>query len=156
MTTEHIAHYSDVIMSQYTMIHNQTTSHTTQQRQIHYSDVIMNTMASQTTGVSNICSAVSSGADQRKYQSSASLAFVRGIHRLPKDSPHKGPITRKMFDLMASWCKICTWFYYALFCGGSDISYWLIHTMFYQYASGLLHWDRDNQWRQASKTGGYE
>ena len=28
--------------------------------------------------------------------SSASLAFVRGIHRWPVDSPHKGPVTRKM------------------------------------------------------------
>ena len=28
---------------------------------------------------------------------SASLAFVRGIHRWPVNSPHKGPVTRKMF-----------------------------------------------------------
>ena len=31
-----------------------------------------------------------------KYQSSASLAFVRGIHRGPVNSPHKGPVTRKI------------------------------------------------------------
>ena len=37
------------------------------------------------------------GADQRKHQSSASLALVRGIHRWPVNSPHKGPVTRKMF-----------------------------------------------------------
>ena len=37
------------------------------------------------------------GADQRKHQSSASLAFVRGIHRRPVNSPHKGPVTRKVF-----------------------------------------------------------
>ena len=37
------------------------------------------------------------GADQRKHQSSASLAFVRGSHRRPVNSPHKGPVTRKMF-----------------------------------------------------------
>ena len=37
------------------------------------------------------------GGDQRKHQSSASLAFVRGIHRWPVNSPHKGPVTRKMF-----------------------------------------------------------
>ena len=49
-----------------------------------YSDVIMVTKASQ-------------GADQRKHQSSASLAFVRGIHRWPVNSPHKGPVTWKMF-----------------------------------------------------------
>ena len=35
-----------------------------------------------------------SGANQRKHQSSASLAFVRGIHQWPVNSPHKGPITR--------------------------------------------------------------
>ena len=34
---------------------------------------------------------------QRKHQSFASLAFVRGIHRWPMNSPHKGPTTRKMF-----------------------------------------------------------
>ena len=33
----------------------------------------------------------------RKHQSSASLAFVRGIHRGPVNSPHKWPVTRKMF-----------------------------------------------------------
>ena len=54
-------------------------------------------MASQITGVSIVCSAVCSGADQRKHQSSASLAFVKGIHRRPVDSPHKGPVTRKVF-----------------------------------------------------------
>ena len=41
------------------------------------------TMASQITGVSIICSTVCSGADQRKHQSTASLAVVRGIHRSP-------------------------------------------------------------------------
>ena len=35
----------------------------------------------QITGVSIVCSTVCSGADHRKHQSSASLAFVRGIHR---------------------------------------------------------------------------
>ena len=59
----------------------------------HYSDVIMGTMASQTTRLT----IVYSSADQRKHQSSASLAFVRGIHRWPVSSPHKWPITRKMF-----------------------------------------------------------
>ena len=44
----------------------------------HYSDVIMSTIASQITGVLIVCSTVWSGADQRKHQSSASLAFVRG------------------------------------------------------------------------------
>ena len=42
-------------------------------------------------------SPVYSDADQRKHQSSASLVFVRGIHRWPVNSPHKWPVTRKMF-----------------------------------------------------------
>ena len=57
----------------------------------------MSAMASQITGVSIVYSTVCSGADHRKYQSSASLAFVRGIHRWPVNPPHKGPVTRKMF-----------------------------------------------------------
>ena len=47
----------------------------------HYSDVIMNTMGSQITCVSIVSSPICSGVDQRKHQSSVSLAFVRGIHR---------------------------------------------------------------------------
>ena len=50
---------------------------------IHYSNVIMGAMTSQLTGVSIVYSTVCLGADQRKHQSSASLAFVRGIHRWP-------------------------------------------------------------------------
>ena len=55
-------------------------------------------MASQITSLTIVYSTVYSGVDQRKYQSSASLAFVRGIHRWPVNSPHKGPVTRKMFS----------------------------------------------------------
>ena len=63
----------------------------------HYDDVIMTTMASQITSLTIVYSTVYSGADQRKHQSSASLAIVRGIHRWPVNSPHKWPVTRKMF-----------------------------------------------------------
>ena len=63
----------------------------------HYSDVIMITIASQFTDVSIVYSIVCSSADQRKHQNSRSLAFVRGIHRWPVNSPHKGPVTRKVF-----------------------------------------------------------
>ena len=62
----------------------------------HYNDVIMGAMASQITSLTIVYSSVYS-ADQRKHQSSASLAFVKGIHRWPVNSPHKGPVTRKMF-----------------------------------------------------------
>ena len=63
----------------------------------HYGDVILGTMASQITSIVIVYSTVYSGADQRKHQSSASLAFVRGIHRGPVNSPHKWPVTQKMF-----------------------------------------------------------
>ena len=56
----------------------------------------MGPMASQITSLM-IHSIVPSGVDQRKHQSSASLAFVRGIHRRPANSPHKWPVTRKLF-----------------------------------------------------------
>ena len=63
----------------------------------HYDDVIMSAMASQITSLTIVYSTVYSGADHRKHQSYASLAFVRGIPRSPVNSPHKWPVTRKMF-----------------------------------------------------------
>ena len=63
----------------------------------HYSAVIISAMASQITGISNICLTVCSVAHQRKHQSSTSLAFVKGIHRWSADSPHKRQVTRKIF-----------------------------------------------------------
>ena len=47
----------------------------------HYNDVMISAMATQITGVLIVFSTVCSGADQRKRQSSASLAFVMGLHR---------------------------------------------------------------------------
>ena len=63
----------------------------------HYGDVIMGTMVSQITSLTIVYSTVYSGADQRKHQSSASLAFLYWIHRGPVNSPHKWPLTRNMF-----------------------------------------------------------
>ena len=57
----------------------------------------MSLMASQITSLTIVYSTVYSGTDQRKHQSSASLAFVRGIHWGPVNSTHKWPVTRKMF-----------------------------------------------------------
>ena len=80
----------------------------------HYDDVIMGPIASQITSLTIVYSTVYSDADQRKHQSSVSLAFVRGIQRGPVNSPHKWPVTRKMFPfhdvimdvaLMTSWHK---------------------------------------------------
>ena len=66
-------------------------------RYFHYDDVIIGAMASQITSLTIVYSTVYSDADQRKHQSSTSLAFVRGIHRGPVNCPHKWPVTRKMF-----------------------------------------------------------
>ena len=63
----------------------------------HYNDVITGPMSSQITSLTIIYSTVYSGVGQRKQQRSASLAFVLGIHWWPMNSPHKGPVTQKMF-----------------------------------------------------------
>ena len=59
----------------------------------------MGVIASQITSLTIVYSTVYSGADQRKHQSSASPALAQGIHRWPVNSPHKWPVTRKMFPL---------------------------------------------------------
>ena len=64
---------------------------------IYYNDLMMSAMASKITNPTIVYSTIYSGADQRKHQSSASLAFVRGIHWWPVNSPYKGSVTRKMF-----------------------------------------------------------
>ena len=63
----------------------------------HHCDVIMDAWASQITSLTIVYSTAHSGPDQRKQQSSASLAFVRGIHQWLVNSPYKWPVTRKMF-----------------------------------------------------------
>ena len=55
----------------------------------------MSEIASQITSLTIVYSTVHLGADQSKHQSSASLAFVREIHRWPVNFPHKWPVTRK-------------------------------------------------------------
>ena len=73
-----------------------------------YGDVIMGAIASQITSLTIVYSTVYSGADQKKYQSSASLAYVRGIHRWAVNSQHKSPVTRKMFpfdDVIMNCCS---------------------------------------------------
>ena len=85
----------------------------------HYGDVIMGTIASQVTSFPIVYSTVYSDAGQRKHQSSASLAFVRGIHRGPVNAPHKWPVTRKMFpfhDVIMMTAASC-----------NNIGYKLIH-----------------------------
>ena len=63
----------------------------------HYCGVIMGAVASEITSLTIVYSTVYSDADQRKHQSSVSLAFVWGIHLGSVNSPHKWLVTRKMF-----------------------------------------------------------
>ena len=58
----------------------------------------MGTIAPQITSLAIVYSTVYSGTDQGKHQSSASLAFVWGIHRGPVNSPRKWPVTRQIFS----------------------------------------------------------
>ena len=78
---------------------------------VHYNGVIMTTIASQIPSLAVVYLTVYSDVDQRKHQSSALLAFVWGIHRGPLNSPHKGPVTRKMFPfddvIMRYWGQSC-------------------------------------------------
>ena len=92
----------------YTASHSWGTRHFSDGLFYHYSDVIMSTVASQIASFTIVYSTVYSGVGERKHQSSASLAFVRGIHRSPVNSPHKWPVTRKMFpfDDVIMW-RIC-------------------------------------------------
>ena len=87
-----------------------TLDATSDDKIVHYSDVITSMMASQFTSISIVCLNVCSGTDQRQYQSSVSLAFVRESTGEPVDSPHKVQITWKMFSfddvimvIMVTW-----------------------------------------------------
>ena len=73
-----------------------------------YSDIIISAMVSQIISLT-----IYSGTDERKAQSSASLAFVRGIHQWPVNSPYKGPVMRLFpFDdvIMSPAFNLITWF----------------------------------------------
>ena len=137
----------------------------------HYDGVIMSAMAYQIISLTIVYSTVYLGTDQRKQQSSASLAFVGGIHRWSVNSPHKGPVTRKSFpfddvimfsvqptgdrymeashgNLSITYSisqEICTRFCCTLLCCGHAI----IHNEFtwsiYPYPSGLLCWHWGNR-----------
>ena len=75
----------------------------------------MGAMAFQITNLTIVYSTVYSGVDQRKHQSSTSLAFVRGIHRWPVNSPHNGPKRGKCFHLMtSSWIAVHTYRFFGI------------------------------------------
>ena len=91
----------------------------------HYTDALMTTMTSQITSLTVVYSIAHSGADQRKHQSSASLAFARGIHRRPVNSPQKWPVTRKMFpfDGVIMQCPGVRWDNFQRLNAASDINW---------------------------------
>ena len=85
-----------LVSTTYLIFNNFFAQHKEYKDALHYSDAIMGTMASQIISLTIVYSTVYSSVDHRKHRSSASLAFVRGIHRCPVNSPHKWPVTRKM------------------------------------------------------------
>ena len=73
----------------------------------HYNDDIMSAIASQITSITIVYSTVYSGADQRKYSKLCVTDLcVWIIHRWPMN--FKGPVTRKMLQLMTS--SYFSWF----------------------------------------------
>ena len=103
----------------------------------HYNDVIMGVLASKVISPNSVYSTVYSGVDQRKHQSSASLAFVWGIHRGPVNSPHKWPVTRKMFPFgdvimrLSLWRLFSSGFgYHTIDCDIKTTRYYHIRSMY--------------------------
>ena len=72
----------------------------------HYCDAIMGTVASQITSLTIVYTTVYSDPDQSKHQSSASLAFVWGIHRDRWIPRTKVQLRGKCFHLMTSSCSL--------------------------------------------------
>ena len=95
---------------------------------IHYTDVIMGAMASQITSLTIVYSTAYSGADQRKHQSSASLAFVWGIHQVPVNSPHEWPVTQRMFpfDDVVMYLLRKPQYFWPFFVGKSPVTGWFV------------------------------
>ena len=108
----------------------------------HYSDVIMGAISSQITSLTIVNSTVYSGADQRKYKSSASLAFVRGIHWGPVAGEFPAQMVSNAENVSIWWRhhdKTCNRLGFCFVCattGSGHISMWGL----YLYHSGLLYW----------------
>ena len=69
-----------------------------------------------------------SDANQRNHESPASLAFVRVIHRGPVNSPHKWPVTRKMFpfdDVIMIYPALIAFCIHSKASCGQMMIYWL-------------------------------
>ena len=82
------------------------------------------------------------GLRSKKTSSSASLAFVWGIHRGPVNSPHKWPITRKMFPfddvVMTEYTKSAK---IVSMCFSGAIS-----DLYYHFTDQMPNFSRVNYW----------
>ena len=120
--------YYKLYLTTLTLLLHLTSKLFKEQPHIHHSDVIMGTMASQITSLTIVYWTLYSVADQRKHQSSASLAFERGIHRGPVNSPHKWPVTRKIVSIL--WRHQTITWYAKSFETSIYLKSCLSHTMF--------------------------
>ena len=103
----------------------------------------MTMLASQITSLTVVYSIVHSCVNQRKHQSSASLAFVREIHRGPVNFPHKWPVTRKMFpfdDVIMKWLSLEMYY--------TDSFGWNLQACFL-WDTGNFHWRTNAVLRQS-------
>ena len=66
-------------------------------KHLHYNDVTMTTMASQITSLTVVYSTVYSDADKKKTSKLRVTGLCVGNSPGAVNSPHKGPVTRKMF-----------------------------------------------------------
>ena len=108
---------------------------------MHYSDAIMCAMASQITSLTIVYSTVYSGAGHRKTPNLRVTGLCWGIHRWPVNSPHKWPVTRKIFHLMtSSWIVIVA-------CSVRDVAagpYMTIIRTYYSHGEYFGHYDGEN------------
>ena len=103
----------------------------------------MSSMTSQINGVSSVWLTICSGADHRNHKSSVSLEFLKGIHRWLMDSPHKGPVMRRIFpfdDVIMQFCH-------------NDVIKWKDFPRYWPFAQGIhrspVNSSDKGQWRGA-------
>ena len=129
----------------------------------HQNDVIMGAIESQITSLTIVYSTVCSDVDERKHQTSASLAFVWGIHRWPVNSRHKWPVTRKMFpfdDVIIIWYNAIMDSDTTVFMPGQTTTTWqmclklLLHFIPYMFVTGKITspWDSSNLYKANKKS----
>ena len=114
--------------------------------QIHYDDIIMGMKASQITSLTIIYSVIYSGADQRKHQSSASLALCVG----------NSPVTGEFPTQMASNTENVSiwWRHHAMSSFGMTTPHWvkgkIVHVNLTWF--GLVPWSAAGLPTQSSQS----